>query len=29
MRDAILSALADDIKTDGDLLRITMRKTHA
>lgn len=29
MRDAILSALADDIETDGDLLRITMRKTHA
>lgn len=29
MRDAILSALADEIATDGDLLRITMRKTHA
>lgn len=29
MRDAILLALADEIETDGDLLRITMRKTHA
>lgn len=29
MRDAILSALADEIKTEGDLLRIIMRKTHA
>ncbi len=29
MRDAILSALADEIATEGDLLRITMRKTHA
>ena len=28
MRDAILLALADEIKTEGDLLRITMRKTH-
>ena len=28
MRDAILLALADDIKTEGDLLSITMRKTH-
>ena len=29
MRDAILAALADEIETDGELLRITMRKTHA
>ena len=29
MRDAILAALADEIETQGDLLRITMRKTHA
>ncbi len=29
MRDAILAALADEIETEGDLLRITMRKTHA
>ena len=28
MRDAILEALADEIKTEGDLLSITMRKTH-
>lgn len=29
MRDAILSALADEIETEGDLLRIIMRQTHA
>lgn len=29
MRDAILAALADEIETDGEILRITMRKTHA
>lgn len=29
MRDAILSALADEIETDGDILRITMRNTNA
>lgn len=29
MRDAILAALADEIETEGELLRITMRKTHA
>lgn len=28
MRDAILSALADEIEIEGDLLRITMRKSH-
>ncbi|WP_296112634.1 anti-sigma regulatory factor [uncultured Anaerococcus sp.] len=29
MRNAILSALADEIEIEGDLLRIIMRKTHA
>ncbi len=28
MRDAILSALADEIEIEGDLLRITMRNSH-
>lgn len=28
MRDAILSALADEIEIEGDLLRITMRNVH-